>query len=202
MGTSYTMQHVNFELARIAKAIIDSHLKETRHRLIIGPLPWHERIEDSGEFHDATDDGVTEHMLDHIVPGPQGQQTPAAGAARRPFNGRRRSDPLVRRRSWTGSSRRCGGDPCRIFCANRTITHGRDKNVEFVLAWPSLGLPCGDPRSETRCCTATASITSSMDPAEQAEFEICDLIIKRIPPSGSRSAAASADLRALRADQF
>lgn len=66
------MQHVNFELARIAKAIIDSHLKGTRHRLIIGPLPWHERIEDSGEFHDATDDCVIEHMLDHIVPGPQG----------------------------------------------------------------------------------------------------------------------------------
>jgi hypothetical protein len=66
------MQHVNFELARIARAIIDNHLKGTRYRLIIGPLPWNEHIEDSGESYDATDDCVIEHMLDHIVPGPQG----------------------------------------------------------------------------------------------------------------------------------
>jgi hypothetical protein len=66
------MRHVNFELARIAKVIIDNHLKGTRHRLIIGPLPWDEHIEDSGESYDTTDDCVIEHMLDHIVPGPQG----------------------------------------------------------------------------------------------------------------------------------
>jgi len=62
------MQHVNFALAEITRVVISNHLKGTRHRLVFGPLLRGEHIEDTGEFHDATQDCMIENMLDDIVP--------------------------------------------------------------------------------------------------------------------------------------
>jgi hypothetical protein len=69
------MKHANFELARIAKEIIANHLKGTHQRLIFGPLLKDEHIEDCGESYDASDDCMIEHMLDAIVPEPQGYKS-------------------------------------------------------------------------------------------------------------------------------
>jgi hypothetical protein len=62
------MKHVNFVLAHTARSTISNHLRGTRHRLVFGPLLRDEQIEDTGEFHDATQDCMIEHMLDDIVP--------------------------------------------------------------------------------------------------------------------------------------
>jgi hypothetical protein len=69
------MKHVNFELALIARGIIDNLLKGTRHRLIFGTLLKDDHIEDSGEPYDASDDCMIEHMLDDVVPEPQGYKS-------------------------------------------------------------------------------------------------------------------------------
>jgi hypothetical protein len=48
--------------------MIFNYLRGTRHRLVFGPLLRDEHIEDTGEFHDATQDCMIENILDDIVP--------------------------------------------------------------------------------------------------------------------------------------